>query len=212
MRALGIDVSLRRGLDAVALDGARRLVLAAPSVPVAAIQSLIEEVDPAVVAVDSPPAWARLGRSRAVERRLLALGIGIFATPAEPAVRPFHAWMRTGFEVFAASARAGFPLYRGRRAVAHHALEVFPHASAVALLGRLPRPGERKRSFRRAALERAGVDSSRLSTLDLVDAALAALTGLHALEGRFTAIGDPDEVLVLPVKRLPERYRITGPA
>ncbi|BCZ24053.1 hypothetical protein MTY59_39080 [Mycobacterium senriense] len=43
-----------------------------------------------------------------------------------------------------------------------------------------------------------------LPSIDAVDAALAALTGLRALEGQFTAIGDPAEgVIVVPVAPLP---------
>ncbi len=43
-----------------------------------------------------------------------------------------------------------------------------------------------------------------LASTDQVDATLAALTGAVALEGGFTAVGDPEEgVIVLPVDRLP---------
>jgi hypothetical protein len=50
------------------------------------------------------------------------------------------------------------------------------------------------------------VELSLLATIDLVDASLAALTGLLALRGEFTALGDPDEgTIVVPVRELPNR-------
>jgi hypothetical protein len=66
-------------------------------------------------------------------------------------------------------------------------------------------------------LDRFGVDAGALPTLDRVDAALAALTGLHALEGTYSTLGDPAEgLMILPVHPLPEspltRVRVTSPA
>jgi hypothetical protein len=49
-------------------------------------------------------------------------------------------------------------------------------------------------------------DSGALSTLDQVDAALAAATGLHALAGRHAAVGTADEgLIVVPADELPVR-------
>src|SRR5207302_1381491 len=84
------------------------------------------------------------------------------------------------------------------------AMEVFPHASAVVLAGCLPPPGSRKREWRSTVLAAEGVDVRGLRSADQVDAALAALTGVRALQGRFSALGDPREgVIVLPANRLP---------
>jgi hypothetical protein len=45
------------------------------------------------------------------------------------------------------------------------------------------------------------VSSPALRTVDQIDAGLAALTGLLALEGEFCALGDPQEgVIVLPAR------------
>jgi hypothetical protein len=58
--------------------------------------------------------------------------------------------------------------------------------------------------FRRRVLENCGIDTSSLATVDAVDAALAALTGILALEGNVSTVGDPDEgVILLPVSTLP---------
>lgn len=166
-------------------------------------QRLLGTLRPDVVCIDSPPAWSAFGGSRAAERALRELGITAFATGQDPGPHPFYAWMREGFSLYAAIA-ARYPLYRGG-AVAGTAAEVFPEASAVLLTGRLRDAGEPKRLFRSGVLRQAGVDCSRLTTQDRVDAALAALTGLVALEGAHTSVGDPGEgVIVLPVATLPQ--------
>ena len=78
-------------------------------------------------------------------------------------------------------------------------LEVFPHAIASVLHG-ARRPADlRKHLWRREALTAAGVDVAALKGNDQVDAALCALAGLCALEGRFCWAGEPSEgVIVLP--------------
>ncbi|MGH8973718.1 MAG: hypothetical protein ACRD0C_11005, partial [Acidimicrobiia bacterium] len=62
-------------------------------------------------------------------------------------------------------------------------------------------------AWRRSVLEAAGVDTAALRTLDQLDAALAALTGLLAWQGCSFTLGDPDEgLMVLPGRRPPGRY------
>ena len=111
--------------------------------------------------------------------------------------------MRVGFEVFE-RVSSTYPLYRGGPA-AGTAAEVFPHASACLLAGRLRSRDTPQPEFRRRVLRAAGIRTQGdLPTRDRVDAALAALTGLIALTGEHCAVGDPDEgVILLPVSRLP---------
>lgn len=212
---VGVDVSERRGLDVVVLGGDRSLAgLPRRRVSPAGLEVLLGETRPAAVAIDSPPGWARSGRSRQGEQELARLGISCYRTPSEPdrIRRPFYNWMRVGHDAFAAAARAGYPLYRGGAPAPGHALEVFPHAAAVALAGARPPPGtarnpRRKATWRRAVLEAAGVGTSALHGLDQLDAALAALTALLASEGRSFALGHPDEgLLVLPGDRPPRPW------
>lgn len=201
--SVGIDVAEeRKGLDVVALDGDRQVVATAARATVAEVGGLVAELRPAVVCIDSPPAWAAEGRSRAAERHLRRLGITAFATPRDPGPHPFYRWMRVGFATFAAVA-ASHPRFR-RGPVRGTAIEVFPEATAVLLEGRLRSKDESKIRFRRRVAADRGVDTSRLATGDAVDAALAALTGLLALEGEFSAVGVPEEgVVVVPVRVLP---------
>jgi predicted nuclease with RNAse H fold len=215
----GVDVSERRGLDVVVLACDR--TLARP--PLRAVTPedlgrLLAEEAPAVVAIDSPPAWGIEGSSRYCERELAALGIPCFRTPSDPAAcaRPFYNWMRTGHAAFAAARAAGYPLYRGEATGRGHALEVFPHACAVAISGRRPPPGTSrragaKRRWRTAVLEAEGVNTSALPSLDAVDAALAALAALAVAEGSpWFALGHPEDgFLVLPGTRPAVRYPIS---
>jgi predicted nuclease with RNAse H fold len=206
MRAMGIDVSVVRGLDVVVLDESVRPILSLARQTLPQLENTLTEMRPDIVAIDSPPAWSSVGRSRPLERELARLGISIYATPQDPGDHVFYRWMRVGFDVFAAADRCGYRLFRGDTAVQGTAVEVFPHASAVMLRGRLPGRGVPKLTWRRQALADAGVEHDALRTIDQVDAALAALTGMRCLQGSFCVVGVQGEcVLALPVPALPTR-------
>lgn len=204
--ALGVDIGVRKGLDAVLLNDSRSVVRSERRLPLHQLRKLIRETAPDVVAIDSPPRWADTGkRSRETERLVRAAGILSFATPAEErgVGNRFYEWMTVGFEAFQIAEACGYPRYR-RGNVQSTAIEVFPHATAVCLAGALgPSRGARVR-WRRRLLSEHGVAADPLIGPDQVDAALAALTGLLALEGSFHAPGDPGEgVIVVPVPSLP---------
>jgi predicted nuclease with RNAse H fold len=212
---VGVDVSVRRGLDVVVLDG-RRLVGSprARQTP-DDLEALLCELRPDGVAIDSPPAWGVRGTSRRAERDLIALGLPCFRTPSDPALRehPFYGWMFAGHAAFAAARRAGYPCFTGGADGRGRALEVFPHGAAVALAGRRPPAGTArqpaaKRRWRAAVLAEAGVDVAALRTLDAVDAALAALVAVIVAEGGpWFALGEADEgCVVLPGLRPPCPY------
>jgi predicted nuclease with RNAse H fold len=220
VRALGIDVSEQRGLDLVLLDGqdpARPQALLRHHAGPSELADSLREWRPEVIAIDSPPAWGTRGASRACERELKRLGIQAFYTPGSArAGHPFYRWMAVGIEAHRVCAEAGFARYEGGT-VRGRALEVFPHASAVALAGCLPRASRTRRhklSFREPVLARHGIEARPWRSLDCVDAALAALTGLLALRGEFSAVGDPEEgLIVVPVRPLPAaRYRVCAGA
>lgn len=212
MRALGIDIGVRRGLDLAGLDedlvplASRVAVEVEPGgIRIPELKAAIEEAAPDVVAIDSPPGWATRGASRLTERELRLFGIHSYGTPTKDrgTHHEFYEWMRVGFEAFRVAERCGYRRY-GEGAARGMAIEVFPHASAVVLAGCLPPAGTTKRAWRTDVLEAAGVAVSSVRNLDQVDAALAALTGLYAAAGRVTALGDPTEgVIVLPTRRLP---------
>jgi predicted nuclease with RNAse H fold len=205
MRALGVDVSVARGLDLVMLDERRHLVGPPLRRQTAGdLVRILRERKPDIVAIDSPPKLAGEARSRSGERALRALGIRCYFTPSdgECAKNKFYDWMRAGFAAFEAAAGAGYPLFGGGRKLRGSSIEVFPHGSAVALRGLLPASGtchgtSRKRRWRAAVLEARGVSASGLRSPDEVDAALAALTGVLALEGEFWTVGDSTDGFIV---------------
>jgi predicted nuclease with RNAse H fold len=201
--AVGIDVAEpRKGLDLVALDQDRAVVQTARRLTVDEAVALVLELRPAVVCVDSPSGWSTSGPSRLAERRLAGLRIQSYRTGPDPGDHPFYRWMRVGFEVYRQLAKA-YPRYRGGDPTGT-AAEVFPHATACLLAGTLRPSGMTKERFRRAILDQHGVREGVLTGTDQVDAALGALTGLIALHGGHSAVGDPDEGLILlPVRHVP---------
>lgn len=200
--AIGVDVAARRGCDVVALGPS---LVARPLGRVhtgVALRALLIDFAPAVVAIDAPPGWATDGR-RSCERALSSRGISVFSTPtAEKGTgNDFFGWMETGFEMFAG-------------AEGYLRLETFPHAVAIALRGVHPEQGlltrpALKRSWRRTALEEAGVDTAALRSIDEIDAALCAITGRLHLDGRTEALGDPAEGVLIVPTGLPLRRRGT---
>jgi predicted nuclease with RNAse H fold len=205
MTSLGVDVSERRGLDLVLLNEPSQVVQARSRVTCEILGQLVTAWQPDIVAIDSPPGCVRDG-VRSAERELLRLGIHSYAVPSSPEqlARPAYGWMRVGFHAFAICEQLGYRRYSGESAVLHAAVEVFPHASAVVLGGGLPPRGVSKEAFRRTVLLERGVPLAPLGSLDLVDAALAALTGLHALQGDFSTVGDPaGGLIVLPTAERP---------
>ena len=207
---LGIDVSARRGLDLVVLDVGRQL--AADPVRILAdtvagqLEDTLKRLAPSVIAIDAPSQWGIAGPTRSAELSLRRRGLSCYSTPSDPSRRshPFYAWVLVGLAVHEAADRAGFPVYDGHGPVAGRAVEVFPHAAAVALRGMRPPPGWRrtasgKRAWRLAALAAAGVVDHRLRSQDQIDAALAAVTASAALAGAVDVLGDPvDGVIVVP--------------
>ena len=213
VEVLGIDVGVRKGLHVVALGltGPSLLgaftVLANGKSPGDVVRICLER-KPACVAIDSPPDWALAGNMRNGERELRQLGIQLYCTPSDPEKQrsAFYGWMKVGFKVFEAL-RAQYPLYREGQ-VGRHAVEVFPHATAVVLAGRHRPQRVRKAAWRKKILAELGYDVAGLVNADCVDAALAAVTAAHALRGSFTGFGDPTEgVIVTPFRDAAERFR-----
>jgi len=205
--AVGIDVGLLdgKGLDLVALDASRRILSRVRHLrSLDQLTGIVESLSHDVVCIDSPSQWAEPGTRRPAERDLGRRGIHLYATPSEDYAGPFHRWMQDGFSIYAALAPM-YPRYTGGD-VRGTAAEYFPHASAVALSGRIGEFSD-KVQFRRRLLAEKGVDESGLIGADQVDAALGALTGLMALEGRHSWVGEGTDAMLLPVHELPEKFR-----
>ena len=204
MLSLGIDVGVRKGCHLVLMNDRLQVAESHKSTQPSEVATICSARGPDIVAVDSPPAWALADEGRQADRQLQKRNIQLYRTPSvadrQRQQNPFFDWMRVGFAVFEKLAEANYARYREGNP-RHTAIEVFPYASAVFLEGFFRPKDTSKVRWRREILERAGVKIEMLKNADLVDAALAALTGIHALRGNYFGFGDPDEgVIVVPVK------------
>ncbi|MBI4524718.1 MAG: DUF429 domain-containing protein [Deltaproteobacteria bacterium] len=215
--ALGIDVSLSRGLDLVLMNE-RFEIKDVGNADLKELAHVIREWSPSIIAIDSPPKFRVEGKSRSAERELNRRGIKIFYTPSdsETCNRPFYGWMKVGHQCFQLASECGFEAFYGIGPIERRTIEVFPHASAVVLRACCPPSGwqkkkSEKRQWRLRCLEALGIDAGRLGTVDQVDAALAALTGVYALNNCFVSVGHPSEgVIVLPTKQFLDAYPRTS--
>ena len=200
--AVGVDVGgARKGFHAVAIsDGAYGNHLATRDV-----QELSRwcrtTVRARVIAIDAPCRWSNDGPSRPAERELMKQGIGCFSTPTrEKAVKHptnHFGWMRQGEDLYRALAD-DFPVCTDvSEASRTCCFETFPHAIAWHLRGGNA-DASQKRTQRRALLEEAGIDLSTLTSIDLIDAALCALTAYHAATGgECVSYGEPNTGLII---------------
>ena len=216
MRALGIDVGApRKGLDLVVLDDAREPVRVVSQVAVDRLGSLVDELR---ARRDRDRRAARVGPerpSRLTERLLAQCNLHAFNTPSAR-TGSGHRVLRVDGDRLPRCSR-----WRPRTAIG--ATARVPRAAPRWRSSRTPAPRCSPAACRRGARRRSrgasgccasqGVPTAELTTADRVDAALCALTGLLALEGKRFAPGDPKEgVIVLPAASLPARPYRPAPA
>ncbi len=109
----------------------------------------------------------------------------------------YFGWMLRGEELFRAL-EDEFPLCRKLRATNRKCcFETFPHAITWHLRGGIA-DASQKRNQRRELLAQSGIDLAELTNIDLVDAALCALTAYHAASGQECAsFGEPNTGLII---------------
>ena len=199
---VGIDVGgERKGFHAVALQNGTFVATLAHSDP-AVIVRWCRQLKAVVVAVDAPCGWSAGGASRLAERSLAIGGnkISCFATPTRARANRsnFYKWVFNGAQLYQQLAQH-YRLFNGARRSSLTCFETFPHAVVCALAGRVvaARP---KRETRRAALRKLGYDVSSLSNVDVVDAALCAVTADAFARRRSRLFGEKNEgFIVVPV-------------
>jgi predicted nuclease with RNAse H fold len=207
--AIGIDVGgAGKGFHAVAItDGAYSNHLATKDV-----QELSHwcrtTVRARVIAIDAPCRWSNDGHSRPAERELMRKGIWCFSTPTKEKAlghRTNHfGWMLRGEELFSAL-QDDFPVCTNVSSAGEKCcFETFPHAISWHLRGGNAEASQ-KRKQRRALLEEAGIELSNLTNIDLIDAALCALTAYHAATGgESVSYGEPNTgLIIVPSQRNP---------
>lgn len=198
--AIGIDVgAAAKGFHAVALrDGGYLAKFAAPDPR--AVAAWCRAMNARAIGIDAPCRWSTTGKARAAERQLAAAGIHAFATPTQETAttRNFYRWMLAGAALYA-QLEPHYPLFGGSNECSGPlCFETFPQAIACALAGEIV-SARRKRIIRRELLRKAGIDTTPLTNLDLVDAALCALAATYVLAGNIKCYGDSaDGFIVVP--------------
>jgi len=195
---VGIDVGgPRKGFHAVALRGGVYLEKFA-ALDAQSIVLWCYQLNAKVVGIDAPCRWSTIGKSRGAERELAAEGISCFSTPTRQSAenRDFYRWMLNGAELYEHLER-DYQLFDGRNAaLGQTCFETFPQAVACALAGRIV-SAKQKRVVRRELLREARIETMPLANIDMVDAALCALTASHLLTGSIRTYGDVTEGFIV---------------
>lgn len=190
----GIDVGGdKKGCHLVVLKGTSILCSVNSKAPEDLVQVCAEH-DVVAVGIDSPCQWRSADGARQAERELARKGITSFSTPTRQLAlsnaKNFYGWMFSGERVYQALAPI-YPLLAEKAySSGRVSFETFPYAITCAMLGRDVASAKRKRTQRRELLEREGIDTSLLKSIDAVDAALCALTARFLLEGKTYPYGD----------------------
>lgn len=135
--------------------------------------------------------------------KLGAEKIHCFATPTRALAlghkKGFYEWVFNGEKLYHLLA-PHYPLFDGALRKGPISFETFPHAIVCALAGKVV-PAKPKTSNRRNVLLTRGYDVSPLSNLDLIDAALCALTAEEFRLGRARHFGEQEEgFIVVPAR------------
>ena len=199
----GIDVGGdRKGNHLVILRGTELVCNLGGATP----EQMLEQCrayEVTAVGIDAPCRWRTGAAGRVAEKALAQQRISLFATPARELALAsqsgFYGWMFNGervYDVFAAH----FPLFSGGATIAGRVcFETFPHAITCAFLGVEVASAKQKGLQRRQILEREGIASAPLKSIDDVDAALCAVAARYLLEGRVDSFGDePGGFIVVP--------------
>ena len=205
---VGVDVGgAKKGFHAVALRGGQYETSLATKNAAEIADWCRNIVRAQVVGVDAPCRWSTTGRARPAERELMDRGVWCFSTPcrevAESHPKNHYGWMLNGAGLFEQLEKT-FRLFDGTSANAKRpvCLETFPHAIACAFSGKTVSAKE-KRKVRRRLLERAGVETSALTNIDWIDAALCAVAAHRMVKADFKAYGEPKSgLIVVPARSL----------
>jgi predicted nuclease with RNAse H fold len=200
---IGIDVGgIKKGFHAVAnRDG---LYLAQfHSIHPNEVASWVLSHNPIAVAIDAPSMFSLNSGSRKAERELVSNGMRCFYTPtrALAAKSRFYDWVFNGELLYQ---KLGLPIFMGEQSQETCAIETFPHAVQMSLWAEDPNPIGNKRSVRESTLAlKANYDTSQLSNIDFIDAALCAVSADYFAHHQFTAYGCKTEgYIVLPKIKL----------
>ncbi len=199
---VGVDVGgVKKGFHAVALQNGSFLETFS-TLYAAEVATWCRTLKASAIGIDAPCSWSRTGRARFCERALASDGIFTFATPnrSKGKTHPFYQWMCNGEDLYRLL-RPQFRLFdSNQRTALPVCFETFPQAVACALAGRII-PAKHKRTDRPRLLRKTGLDVESLTNIDLVDAALCALTAQYLLAGAIKMYGNVEEGFIVMPKR-----------
>lgn len=203
----GIDVGgSAKGFHAVALRGGTYLdkYISCDSLKVAA---WCRGIDAQSIGIDAPCHWSSDGRARTAECKLMKEKIWCFSTPtrekAEKHPKDNFRWMLNGAELYAVL-ETTHALFDGnsQQTSPQICFETFPQAIACALAGEIV-SAKHKRRVRRDLLNCANIDTSKLTNIDQIDAALCAFTAHRFALGNYRCYGDATSgFIVVPGRQL----------
>ncbi len=200
---VGVDVGgPKKGFHAVALEAGRYLDRCDTTDTDDMVAWCANTMGATVIAVDAPCRWSVNGEGRPAERQLMRSGIWCFSTPTSgtahtPHPTGYYDWMLRGEALYEAL-RPTHPLIEQWSAKrSRYCFETFPHAIAWHLRGGNA-DAKRKRKQRGELLEQAGIDITELTNIDLIDAALCALTAHRTATGQeCVSYGEPNSGLII---------------
>lgn len=154
---------------------------------------------PSVIAIDAPSMFSQNGRSRKAERDLVNNGMRCFYTPTRELAKEshFYDWVFNGELIYK---KLELPIFMGDKINSPCVIETFPHAIQLSLwaLNGQSCPEGSKSSIRRKTLAlHAKYETKKLTSIDLIDAALCAVSADYFVNEQFSAYGCSEEGFIV---------------
>jgi predicted nuclease with RNAse H fold len=156
---------------------------------------------PSVIAIDAPSMFSQNGRSRKAERDLVNNGMRCFYTPTRDLAKEshFYDWVFNGELIYK---KLELPIFMGDKINSPCVIETFPHAiqlSLWALNGQSCHEGSKSSIRRKTLALHAKYETKKLTSIDLIDAALCAVSADYFVNEQFSAYGCSEEgFIVIP--------------
>jgi predicted nuclease with RNAse H fold len=156
---------------------------------------------PSVIAIDAPSMFSKNGRSRKAERDLVNNGMRCFYTPTRDLAKEshFYDWVFNGELIYK---KLEIPIFMGDKINSPCVIETFPHAIQISLWTHHQQsyPEGSKSFIRRKTLAlHANYQTKKLTSIDLIDAALCAVAADYFVHAQFSAYGCSEEgFIVIP--------------
>ncbi|NCA26592.1 MAG: DUF429 domain-containing protein [Methylophilaceae bacterium] len=203
MKTIGVDVGgVKKGFHAVANQNGN-FFAKFHSRSVDEIVSWIINQAPLVVAIDAPSMFSLNGRSREAERLLVNHGVRCFFTPTRALAQRshFYDWVFNGELLFQ---KLNLAIFMGGKPQFPSVIETFPHgidlffwANKRPIIPKISKTLSRKITL----TKKARYETSELSNIDFIDAALCAISADYFARNQFTAYGsDAEGYIVLPAQ------------